>query len=578
MTTTEFERLVLRSSPYDAPSQDDTSSATKSSSPSLMMLVLIAAIGVLCYARFLFRPSNHGDLLPFTLVVLAESCLIGQALIGLWTILSSGYDPRNFAFHHARRNLYDAGTIVVNGIEEQPAHWPMRLHDEPLTIDVFITTYGEDLTVIRRTVTAAVAMRGLHRTIVLDDGKSHEVAALARELGAEYIRREGNAGAKAGNINHALSMTSGEFFAILDADFEPRPEFLQEMLPHFAEDKVAFVQSPQAYGNLHTLISRGAGYMQSIFYSLIQTGKNRFNAAFCVGTNVIFRRIAIVDIGGIYQKSKSEDIWTSILLHERGWRSVYTPQVLAVGDTPETIEAYTKQQLRWATGGFEILFRHNPLSPRRKFTLDQRLQYLGTSAFYLNGIAPGLLLAVPPLQIYFNLTPVSLDVSTWTWLLSYAGFYFMQIGVALYTIGSFRWETLMLATASFSIYTKAFFNALLRRERAWHVTGGVGVARSPFNYTMPQLLTFVFLALTSVVGVWKAHVTGELALSLVWNVVNTVVLGSFVAVAWRESRAIKRATRGGRRRRAGDGTTRSLATHPRRSHQRGAEVTTGALV
>ena len=49
----------------------------------------------------------------------------------------------------------------------------------------------------------------------------------------------------------------------------------------------------------NNLISRGAGYMQSVFYRFIQPGKNRFNAAFCVGTNVIYRRTAIEQIGGM---------------------------------------------------------------------------------------------------------------------------------------------------------------------------------------------------------------------------------------------------------------------------------------
>ena len=93
------------------------------------------------------------------------------------------------------------------------------------------------------------------------------------------------------------------------------------------------------------------------------------------------------------------------MLHEKGWRTVYIPTELAVGDTPETVEAYTKQQLRWATGGFEIMLTHNPLSPKRNLTMDQRLQYLVTATHYLTGIAPLLLILVPPLQIYFNLTP-----------------------------------------------------------------------------------------------------------------------------------------------------------------------------
>jgi cellulose synthase (UDP-forming) len=512
-----------------------------------MMLVLLATIGVLAYATFIFRPSHHGDLLPFALVVTAETWLIAQALLALWTILSSGYDARDYAYHQAKRGLFDPGQIVAQGLESTPSRWPMQIHDEPASVDVFVTTYGEDLAVIRRTVSAALAIRGHHRTLVLDDGRSDDVRDLAHELGAEYVRRPDNQGAKAGNINHALSITDGEFFAVFDADFAPSPEFLHETLPYFATDKVAFVQTPQTYGNLHTVLSRGSGYMQSVFYSLIQSGKNRFNAAFCVGTNVVFRRNAVADIGGIYQESKSEDIWTSIHLHERGWRSIYTGAVLAVGDTPESVEAYSKQQLRWATGAFEILLRHNPLSRKRNLTTDQRIQYLTTGTFYLNGIAPALLLMVPPLQIYFDLTPVALGVPTSTWLMYYAGFYFMQVVVALYTMGSFRWETLMLASSSFPIYIQAMWNAVTRRERQWHVTGSAGGARSPFNYTFPQVLVFVFLLLTTVVGAWKAQVTGSFNVALAWNALNTIVLGIFLTVTYREARTARAARRTARR-------------------------------
>jgi cellulose synthase (UDP-forming) len=515
-----------------------TTDVAKSNSPSLMMLVLVATIGVLLYAQFLLNPDHRGDPLPYALVIVAETWIIALALVSLWTILSSGYDPRDFAFHQARRALYRPGGMDGDPLRHHRERWPLHLHDVPVSVDVFITTYGEDLGVIRRTVKAAVAMHGLHRTIVLDDGKSDDVRALAEELGAEYLRREGNAHAKAGNVNHGLRCTTGEYFVILDADFVPRPEFLEELLPFMANDDVALVQSPQVYDNLHTLISRGAGYMQSVFYSLIQPGKNRFNAAFCVGTNMVFRRSAVEEIGGMYEKSKSEDIWTSILLHEHGWRSVYTGEVLAVGHTPETVEAYTKQQLRWATGGFEILLRHNPLSRKRRLTVDQRLQYLGSSAFYLSGIAPALLLLVPPLQIYLNLTPVNLDVSVGMWLAYYAGFYLMQIVVALFTIGSFRWESLMMASASFPIYVRAFLNALFQRSTDWHVTGSTSSRRrtSPFTFIVPQVLTFVFLALTTVVGSWKLAVTGEFSLALLWNALNTAVLGAFVLTAFQESR------------------------------------------
>lgn len=543
MATTTFNRLMTEprrtDNPSTAPARNPENEAAQS--PSLMLLVLLASAGILVYAVFLLNPSNRGDWLPYSMVIVAEVILITQALLSMWTILSSGHNPRGFAFHHAQDTLYDMAEIIRRRAESAPEQWRMYVKDRPVTVDVFITTYGEDIETIRRTVTAAVAMKGEHLTWVLDDGRSDEVRDLAAELGARYVRRLTSNGAKAGNVNYALSITSGEFFVIFDADFVPLPDFLYETVPFFADDDVAFVQTPQTYGNLHNLISRGAGYMQAVFYRFIQPGRNRFNAAFCVGTNVIFRRTAIMDVGGMYSDSKSEDVWTSLMLHERGWRTIFIPMTLAVGDTPETVEAYTKQQLRWATGGFEIMLTHNPLSRKRKLTMDQRLQYTVTATHYLTGICPLLLLLVPPLQIFFNLTPMNLDLTIGTWLLYYAGFYVMQIVVAFYTLGSFRFEVLMLAAVSFPIYVRALVNAVFKREQKWHVTGQKGAVSSPFNFMMPQVWFFAFLLITTAVAVWKDLGNGYFSLALAWNATNTVILGAFVLTAVGEARRNKRA-------------------------------------
>ncbi|GEA80506.1 glycosyltransferase family 2 protein [Cellulomonas uda] len=543
--TTTFDRLVLEPRRTDEPLARPTRSTETQAaqSPSLVLMVLLASAGIVVYAVFLLNPDNRGDWLPYSMVIAAETVLVVHALLAMWTVLSAGHDPRGFTFHHAQDRLYDVAEIMRDRVENRPQDWQVYLADRPVTIDVLITTYGEDLDTIRRTVTAAVAMQGRHRTWVLDDGRSDEVRDLAAELGARYVRRLSSNGAKAGNINHALSIARGDLFAVLDADFVPHPTFLHETVPFFADDQVAFVQTPQTYGNLHTVISKGAAYMQAVFYRYIQPGRNRFNAAFCVGTNVVFRRAAIDSVGGIYSDSKSEDVWTSLMLHEKGWRTVYIPDALAVGDTPETIEAYSKQQLRWATGGFEIMLTHNPLSRRHPLTLDQRLQYTVTATHYLTGIAPLLLLLVPPLQIYFDLTPMNLTITPLTWVLYYAGFYVMQIFLAFYTLGSFRWQVLLLASVSFPIYTRALVNALLRRDQAWHVTGSKGAYRSPFAFITTQVLFFELLAITTAVGIWKDVSNGYPSLAVAWNATNTLILGGFVVTAWREGRAGRRAAR-----------------------------------
>jgi len=146
---------------------------------------------------------------------------------------------------------------------------------------------------------------------------------------------------------------------------------------------------------------------------------------------------------------------------------------------------------------------------------------------------------VPPLVIYFDLRPMNMSISVGTWLLYYAGFYLMQIVLAWYTLGSFKWQTLTLATVSFPIYIKAFLNVLKGKDVGWQATG-TARGSSPFNFIVPQVLFFVFLFLTSLVAIWRDADNGFLTLATAWNVTNTVILGAFLLAARREARALRK--------------------------------------
>lgn len=505
-------------------------------SPVLLLVALIAGVGVIAYAAFLLNPSIRGDLLPWLIVIAAEAILVFHAIMALWTMLSGYGQQPSYAFQNAQANLFRPEANELLDSPDDPTTWPLHIDGAPVNVDVLITVYGEPLNVIRRTAEAAMAMRGAHDTYICDDGDSDDVRDLAASLGCGYIRRLGGAGAKAGNVNHALTIAKSPYFIILDADFVAKPDFLEETLPAMVDPNVAFVQTPQVYGNLHNVISRGAGYMQTMFYRFVQPGRNEFNAAFCVGTNVLFRRAAVDDIGGIYTQSKSEDVWTSLLLHERGWRSVFQPRELAVGDAPDTVEAYSKQQLRWATGGFEILLTHNPLSPHRRLSLDQRLMYFVTATHYLTGIAPGLLMFVPALEIFFDLRPVTMNVPWYQWVLFYSGFYVLQVLLAAVIAGTFRWEVLLLSLNSFPIYIKALMNAWLKVDTKWSVTGTTGGRTSAFNFIHVQVYAFVFLACTTAVSLWRDQMMSSFTVATFWCAVNTLSLGTFLVVAALEDR------------------------------------------
>ena len=109
-------------------------------------------------------------------------------------------------------------------------------------------------------------------------------------------------------------------------------------------------------------------------------------------------------------------------------------------------------------------------------------------------------------------------------------------------------ETLLLANASFPIYIKAFWNALTGRDMAWQATNSrKGSYDSPFNYVRMQVYVFIFLLLTSVVGVSKAFYIHAFSVSLAWNILNTFIFGYFARAAWMEARELRREGRRERR-------------------------------
>ena len=119
-------------------------------------------------------------------------------------------------------------------------------------VDVLICTYNEPLALLEKTIAAATNMsypKDKLKIYVCDDGKRNNLKSLCYKYKVNYITREDNEGAKAGNINNALKHIKGDLFAVLDADMIPKEEFLEKTVGYFSDDNMAFVQTPQVYYN-----------------------------------------------------------------------------------------------------------------------------------------------------------------------------------------------------------------------------------------------------------------------------------------------------------------------------------------
>jgi cellulose synthase (UDP-forming) len=325
-------------------------------------------------------------------------------------------------------------TFSLWDVDHRPP--PRRLRRRP-RVAVLIPTYNEGAEILLPTVAAAVALEPEHETWVLDDGGRPEIRKLAEALGAHYLARPTHEHAKAGNLNHALGVIDADIIAVLDADHVPRPRFLRATLPYFADRRVALVQTPQDFYNA-TSFEHGGGraygepfHEQTLFYRLLQPGKNRWNAAFWCGTNALVRVEALREVGGAAIETITEDIHTTIRFHRRGWRSVYHNEVLAKGLAADDAAQYQLQRNRWGTGAMQVLKAENPLVVPG-LTLGQRLGYAATLLGWFDSWRTLGFLVLPPAVLLTGQIPILADG------LTYAGIFALTYGLqqwALYLLG-----------------------------------------------------------------------------------------------------------------------------------------------
>ena len=282
---------------------------------------------------------------------------------------------------------------------------PRRL--EP-SVDVYVCTYGEPIAVVHATLTGCRAIRYPHTTWLLDDGHRPEMETLAREMGARYLTRADNRHAKAGNVNHALDKTDGELMLVLDADHVPMPDILDATLGYFDDPDVVLVQTPHDFYNRdslqHTKLAR---HEQSLFYSVIAPGKDRFNSMFWCGSATILRRQALLDVGGVLTDTIAEDFHTTIAMHARGGVTHYHDEKLVQGLAPHDLAGFLLQRDRWARGNLRVFrTRENPITCPG-LTLRQRVSYFASLFNYFSGLQRLLMLTVLGVTLFTGRLPLT---------------------------------------------------------------------------------------------------------------------------------------------------------------------------
>ena len=378
-------------------------------------------------------------------------------------------------------------------------------------VAVLVAARHEPLKVLEETFATLSNLNYPNKKIyLLDDSSEQRYKDEADFLGKKYnitvFRRAERHGAKAGVINDVVAGLDAKYIAIFDADQNPLPNFLEKTVAFLeADDRLAFVQSPQFYTNITTgPVPEGAAMQQAIFYENICEGKNVNNAMFCCGTNVVFRLDALKKVGGFDENSITEDFATSLKFHMMGYRSLYYNRACAFGMAPESLPEYFKQQARWAGGTAGMLRRFVVLFPGNfhRMTVGQWWEYFLSGSYYFIGWAYLVLMLCPVFYLLFNVPSFFINARV------YFGTFVPYFGLSLLIFFStmrqrgyiFRqvYRGIVLGFLTFPVLMKAVVLGLFGKKMTFEVTqkgkGGVLPLARLWPYLALLLLNFAAIA------------------------------------------------------------------------------------
>lgn len=282
-------------------------------------------------------------------------------------------------------------------------------------VDVFISTYNEPPELLYKTINACQHMdypdKSKVHIYLCDDGHREEMGVLAKEMGVTHLVRDTHEFAKAGNLNHAMSVTNSPYIVTFDADMIPRHDFLTACIPYFlGEEKIGFLQTPQTFYNpdlfQYNLYSEDRiPNEQDYFYRDVQVMRNASNTVIYGGTNTILSREALVDVGGFYTGVITEDFATGMIIQSKGYQCYAINESHACGMAPEDLKSLIKQRQRWARGCIQTGRKVNILF-RKGLSIGQKISYLTSISYWYGPIKRFIYILSPILYSVFNIIVV----------------------------------------------------------------------------------------------------------------------------------------------------------------------------
>ena len=200
------------------------------------------------------------------------------------------------------------------------------------------------------------------------------------------------AGFKGGALNYLIPHTApdAEVIAVIDSDYCVDPNWLKHMVPHFADTKIAIVQSPQDYRDQNESTFKKLCYSEyKGFFHIGMVTRNDRDAIIQHGTMTMTRRSVLEELGWA-DWCICEDAELGLRVFEKGYSAAYSHNSYGKGLMPDTFIDFKKQRFRWAYGAIQIIKRHTSSLLRGKDTELTRGQRYHFLAGWLPWVADGM--------------------------------------------------------------------------------------------------------------------------------------------------------------------------------------------
>jgi len=236
----------------------------------------------------------------------------------------------------------------------------------PQMVTIQLPIYNEKY-VIKRLLSSIASIDWPHDKLqiqVLDDSDDStavlidEIANKMKDQGfdVQIIRRPRRIGFKAGALQNALHKAKGKYVVVFDADFIPSPDFLCRTIPILEEEPtLGILQTRWGHENRkYNWVTQAIALGIDGHHIIEQSGRSaqglllNFN-----GSGGVLRKEAILDAGGWFSDTLSEDMDLSYRMQLKGWKITYQRDVIVQAEVPPSMAAFRSQQARWAKGSIQ---------------------------------------------------------------------------------------------------------------------------------------------------------------------------------------------------------------------------------